>query len=87
MRLGGDRVVGGLGLVVGVVVRVVRVVVEPGVVVVGRRVQVLRFLVRKRVVVFAVAVVVEGAPNDGEISGGRLAAPVAKAVMEAVLAP
>ncbi len=33
----------------------------------------------------AVAVVVEGAPNDGEISGGRLAAPVAKAVMEAVL--
>jgi peptidoglycan glycosyltransferase len=33
----------------------------------------------------AVAVVVEGAPNNGEISGGRLAAPVAKAVMEAVL--
>jgi peptidoglycan glycosyltransferase len=33
----------------------------------------------------AVAVVVEGAPNDGEISGGRLAAPVARAVMEAVL--
>jgi peptidoglycan glycosyltransferase len=33
----------------------------------------------------AVAVVVEGAPNDGEISGGRLAAPVAKAVMQAVL--
>jgi peptidoglycan glycosyltransferase len=33
----------------------------------------------------AVAVVVEGAKNDGEISGGRLAAPVAKAVMEAVL--
>jgi peptidoglycan glycosyltransferase len=33
----------------------------------------------------AVAVVVEGAPNNGEISGGRLAAPVAKAVMQAVL--
>ena len=33
----------------------------------------------------AVAVIVEGAPNDGEISGGRLAAPVAKAVMQAVL--
>lgn len=33
----------------------------------------------------AVAVVIEGAPNDGEISGGRLAAPVAKAVMQAVL--
>jgi peptidoglycan glycosyltransferase len=33
----------------------------------------------------AVAVVVEGAPNNGEISGGGLAAPVAKAVMEAVL--
>ena len=33
----------------------------------------------------AVAVVVEGAPNDGQISGGRLAAPVAKAVMEAIL--
>lgn len=33
----------------------------------------------------AVAVVVEGAKNDGEISGGRLAAPVAKAVMQAVL--
>jgi len=30
-------------------------------------------------------VVIEGAPNDGEISGGRLAAPVAKAVMQAVL--
>ena len=33
----------------------------------------------------AVAVIVEGAPNDGEISGGRLAAPVAKAVIRAVL--
>jgi peptidoglycan glycosyltransferase len=33
----------------------------------------------------AVAVVVEGAPNDGQISGGRLAAPVAKAVMNAIL--
>ncbi len=33
----------------------------------------------------AVAVVIEGAPNDGEISGGRLAAPVARAVMQAVL--
>ena len=33
----------------------------------------------------AVAVVVEGAPNNQEISGGKLAAPVAKAVMEAVL--
>ncbi len=33
----------------------------------------------------AVAVVVEGAPNDGQISGGRLAAPVAKAVMLAIL--
>jgi penicillin-binding protein A len=33
----------------------------------------------------AVAVVVEGAPNDLDISGGRLAAPVAKAVIEAVL--
>ena len=34
----------------------------------------------------AVAVVVEGVPNDGQISGGRLAAPVAKAVMNAILA-
>ena len=33
----------------------------------------------------AVAVIVEDAPNDGEISGGLLAAPIAKAVMEAVL--
>jgi penicillin-binding protein A len=33
----------------------------------------------------AVAVVVEGAPNDGQISGGRLAAPVARAVMQAIL--
>jgi penicillin-binding protein A len=33
----------------------------------------------------AVAVIVEGAANDGEISGGRLAAPVAKAVMLAIL--
>jgi len=33
----------------------------------------------------AVAVVVEGAPHDGQISGGRLAAPVAKAVMKAIL--
>ncbi len=33
----------------------------------------------------AVAVLVEGAPEIGEISGSRLAAPVAKAVMEAVL--
>jgi penicillin-binding protein A len=33
----------------------------------------------------AVAVVIEGAPNDGQISGGHLAAPVAKAVMKAIL--
>jgi len=33
----------------------------------------------------AVAVIVEGAPNNGEISGNGLAAPVAKAVMQAVL--
>jgi peptidoglycan glycosyltransferase len=33
----------------------------------------------------AVAVVVVGTPNLGEVSGGRLAAPVAKAVIEAVL--
>jgi penicillin-binding protein A len=33
----------------------------------------------------AVAVVVEGAPNQQEVWGGRLAAPVAKAVMQAVL--
>ncbi|WP_103502662.1 MULTISPECIES: penicillin-binding protein 2 [unclassified Streptomyces] len=33
----------------------------------------------------AVAVVVEGGSGEGEVSGGRLAAPVAKAVMEAVL--
>jgi penicillin-binding protein A len=33
----------------------------------------------------AVAVLVQGTPNLGEISGGRLAAPVAKAVIEAVL--
>lgn len=33
----------------------------------------------------AVAVVIEGAPELGEISGNRLAAPIAKAVIEAVL--
>jgi penicillin-binding protein A len=34
----------------------------------------------------AVAVIVEGAPNQSDVWGGRLAAPVAKAVIQAVLA-